>query len=167
MNAHELPDHVVTCRENRSRALPFLLDFFLAISSLAQPGWHNCSFRRHPFTREQLISGALFSSRLVRLVAVDQFGKPTGVVVPRFLLVQERNVLLFELVEELLPRYLLKRLFAGIAREVDSQNSRIVAYSCALHRRGLAAAILSPFPDYFKIGSDFCICHYNLLLALN
>src|ERR1041384_1784028 len=136
MNAHELPDHVVTWRENRSSTLPLLFDFFFVIEALSlKPGEK---------TSWLLVAASLF---LFGLFIVDQFRKAPARAPLRFFWVEESKPFLFELVEELLPRNLLECFFAGVPREVDSKDSRIVARACALHRRWLAAAVLSPFLD--------------------
>ena len=67
---------------------------------------------------------------------------------------QERQLLLIELLEELLPRNLLERVCTAVTGKVDPQNTRVVRIAGATHMRWLSAALFGPATNGLVIGRD-------------
>src|SRR5690242_7329803 len=79
--------------------------------------------------------------------AGDELREAALAAVLRLLLVEERELVALEPLEELVPRDLLERLLAAPARVVDPEDPRVVALPGRLHARGAPAALLDPAPD--------------------
>jgi len=70
----------------------------------------------------------------------------------RRVLVEEREVVAVEPLEELVPVDALQRSLAAVARIVDAQHAGIAAAPGALDARRIAAARFNPAPDGVAIG---------------
>src|SRR5687768_14753059 len=87
------------------------------------------------------------SCRMDTSVAMDEFVETAGAAAARLVLVQERQVILVEDLEELVPRDLLE-LFLGLA-EVDAEDATVAA---VLDASRVAVARLGPFADLVMLG---------------
>src|SRR4051794_32433730 len=92
-------------------------------------------------------------------VSLDQLREPTLLALGRRVLVQEREVVLLERLEPLVPGDLLERVLAAPAGEVDAEDARVVVAPRRLHARRMPAALLDPAPDLVVICRDVALCH--------
>src|SRR5687768_12622163 len=77
----------------------------------------------------------------------------------RLFLVEEREPLLLELVEELVPRDRLELVFPAVPRVVDAKQAGVILAAGAFDSRRAAAALLDPFSDEVMIGGLVCLSH--------
>src|SRR5690348_14383155 len=92
------------------------------------------------------VSGPTGSTRFAANELVERAVAAVGLV----LLVDERQVALVERLEELVPRDRLQR--AGTAREVDTQDARVVLAPGRFDLRRLRVVGFDPAPDLVVVG---------------
>src|SRR5438874_6786979 len=68
------------------------------------------------------------------------------------LLVEQRQALFFELLEELIPPDLLQRAFAAVAGKIDAEQAGVVAPAGAADARRRAVSLLHPPADLAVVG---------------
>src|SRR4051812_4478670 len=85
-------------------------------------------------------------------VAADELGEGAVLAVRPPLLVEQRQVLLVELPEPLVPGDRLELVLAGAAGEIDPQHAGVAVVARAAHARGPAAVLLHPAADLLVIG---------------
>src|SRR5215211_6133171 len=94
--------------------------------------------------------------------SADELEEAAFVAARGLVLVQEREVLLVELLEPLVPRDLLERGLRA-TREVDSEKPGVVVAAGSLHRSRLPVASLRPTPDLVVIRRRLRFRHRDLL----
>src|SRR3954452_9268218 len=109
------------------------------------------------------VGGAVLAS--LRGLAADQLVEIALLAAGGFLLVQQREIGLVELLEELLPRDFLERVMLRVRRigELDADAPGPAAFAVLLavppvvsraHGRRAPAALLGPFADLVVVGRD-------------
>lgn len=108
-----------------------------------------CSAARGAFARAggftAAARGALLSFR--SRFRTDDLVEVTLLACRRFVFINESEIALVELLKELLPRDWLKRILAGVARKVESQNAYILGRSRAFHMGRFCASLFRPVAD--------------------
>lgn len=95
---------------------------------------------------------------LLDCIAADELVESAHLPVSRLVLVEHREALLVEFLEELIPRNRLEPIVV-VAREVDAQHARFIALLRALHGARPTAACLCPLPDRLidcRVLGSFC-----------
>ena len=87
---------------------------------------------------------------LLAPVACDELVEATDFSILGFILVQERQVGLFEFSEKIFPADFFETFFPRA--EIDAENSRMPIFFGFLHRRRHPVAVLGPFLDFLMIG---------------
>jgi hypothetical protein len=85
------------------------------------------------FTRHQLVEIALLAAR-------------------GFVLHQEREITLLELVEPIIPGNFFERVFAGVAGEIETDHPDIIVPAGAAHAGRACLTFFGPVADFFAIG---------------
>src|SRR5690606_13932075 len=92
--------------------------------------------------------------------AAHELVEVAALAVLRLLLIQERELLLVELLEELLPGNLLERLVAVVGlRKVGAQQTRVVAVARADDACRMPVAALGPLLDLVVIRGALRFAH--------
>src|SRR5687767_11732421 len=94
--------------------------------------------------------GPLFVLVIFR-AAIDQLREAADFTIGSLVLVKECEPVLFEAVEKLFPRDLLKAVLAGKTRVIDSQKTGTVFTFSSLHSRRMSTAFFNPLLDLFVI----------------
>jgi hypothetical protein len=94
----------------------------------------------------------LIVTALPARVAADELEERAVLAIGPLLLVDERETLLVERLEPLVPGDRLESVLACPAGKIDAQHARVVALSGPSHGRGAAAVRLDPAADLVVIG---------------
>src|SRR5690348_12464005 len=89
------------------------------------------------------------------LSAGDQSAKPAAIASGCLILIQERELLFFELIEEIFPTDFLQRFFSRIPGVIYAQNTRLMSFIlCLANCRRVTAALFHPVADFIVIRRD-------------
>lgn len=117
--------------------------------------WIGEDVRRLSFGRaaSEAVTGELDGLGLTTLVAAHELVEIAFFAAGRFVLVDEREIVIVEFLEELIPTDFLKRLIAAtaVAWELQADHPRIPAPAGPLYAGGFAAVLFRPTPDLIMV----------------